>query len=325
MSKTIVQVTSDFVKLIDSKLGKTNSSDLNDLAKDLFDEYREIAQIAQNVEHLIGAQLDLADFHKNKRDWHWQNKKSSNWIELHKKYHKERDAFFRKINNFLNQYYAYSNFCADLTVQSLPQDMKRNLSVKGFHSMVDCLSKQEFSTHKLRSLSESGKKIVAVNGYRSKQLNHRKTYKSSFLEVVRQTPLSKSVIEIKPVEYDKNFEEEFDVPVDAPDDVVVQSLYDKSDNLISTSYLIHVAVCSAKNGKGAKVSYHPIHAFDYYGHLKENGTHWHIFTRPGENLQNASDLFYQNGETKISTPDVWNAIVTLQKYVQKTTKLLRGI
>ncbi len=253
-------------------------------------------------------------------DWHWQLPKKSNWLELHQSYHSARNDYFRKISNFLNHHYAYSNLLADIFVKMLPHEKKQGLTSRSFHSLVKSLQETEY-----QSFVDLGEKVVSVNDYRSKEMNHKKLEKRKAVQISHKSPFYKSILKLEPVENDVSFEEQFTIPDSAPDDIVIQTISDKNEKIVGQQYIIHMAVCNPIGGEGSRVSFQPFYPYDYYNHLEEYGNHWHVFSRPGANKINIVDFFYSGGIESGASPDVWSAMLNLQSFTKKTNSLARSL
>ncbi len=70
MSKTLIQTTTDFIAIIQPKIGSRNLDELQLGAKNILAEYAEISDLQQQISDLIGQQLDLADKFKGERVIH---------------------------------------------------------------------------------------------------------------------------------------------------------------------------------------------------------------------------------------------------------------
>lgn len=319
MSKTLIQTTTDFIEAIQPRVGSRDLGELTEGAKNILAEYAEILELQHQISDLIGMQLDLAERFKEQRTWHWQQTDKSEWIELHELYHQKRDDYFRKIDNFLNHYYSFTNFLSEVIYQSLAHEQKKGVTSGTFHQMFNSI--KAAPSHPLSPLVEKAEKIIQANNYRSKELNHRKLPKKQAMIMSQRNSGGKSLIELEPVDSTNRFDDEVAVPDQSPDDIVVQTLTDRNDNVINKSYIVHMAVGSSKLKPGDTIHYSPLVPFDCYKHLEKFGNHWHIFTRPGN--KPLTDLFYSSGEVIIATPDLWDSIVLLQKFIKQASKILK--
>lgn len=319
MSKTLIQTTTDFIAIIQPKIGSRNLDELELGAKNILAEYAEISDLQQQISDLIGQQLDLADKFKADRVIHWQKKEESEWIDLHETYHQKREDYFRKVDNFLNHYYSFSNFLSEIIYQSLTHELKKGVRSGTFHQMFNSIA--TLRNHPMFPLVPKANQVIRANDYRSKELNHRKLASKHVMTVSHKSPNGKSLIELEPIVLPNKFEDEVDTPDNAPDDIVIQTLSDKSEKVINKNYIVHMMVGSSKLKPGDSVHYLPLIPFDYYKHLEKFGNHWHIFTRPGNKA--LVDLFYSSGEVTISTPDLWDSIVLMQKFVKQAVNILK--
>lgn len=318
MSQSFKQTTHNFVIQVQKIHPEHNMDDLLEIADNLISEYQEISQLRKSTDELIKRQLDLAEENKNKRIIHWQTAEKSNWIKLHEDYHKNKDNIFRKVNNFCNHYYAFTNFLSDLLFQTFPHQHQRGINNKSFHTMINSLSKKP--THPFYPLVINGLKIVKVNEYRSKIINHRKLQKGDSRILIRKKMDQREVIDLHPITIDTSFEDEFVIPKDAPDDIVIETTSSEKGVVLNTKHILHSMVCESKLNEGDIVHYHPYHLFDYYGHFRKHGRHWHEFARPGNELNQS--LFSLSGEVEVTTPELWSAIVILQKFIKKARGLI---
>lgn len=320
MSQSLSKTTQNFVTQVQKKLPEHDSAiDLQELADNIINEYQEILQLKKATDQLIKWQLDVAIKNKQKLVVHWQKAKKSNWIKLHEEYHKNKDDIFRKIDNFCNHYYAFTNFLADLLFQALPHQHQRGIDNKSFHSMINTVSKE--SSNPYYSLVPDGLKIIEINKYRSKVVNHRKLGKKNSRILVRKLMDRREVIDFHPILANSTFKDEFVIPKDAPDDIVVETMTTEKGVVLNTKYILHSLVCESKLSKGDRLRSSPYHLFDYYGHFKKHGKHWHEFTRPGNKTDKG--LFLLSGEVRVTTPELWSSIVVLQKFIKKASRLTK--
>lgn len=317
MSKTLIQTTTNFIKIIQPKVGSGDLSELELGAKNIIAEYAEIVKLQHQISDLIGKQLDLADSFKDKKVIHWQKSGKSEWIKLHETYHQKRDDYFRKVDNLLNHYYSFSNFLSEILYQALTHESKKGIKSGTFHQMFNSI----VPAHPLFPLRDKAVQIIQTNDYRSKELNHRKLASKHKMTISKKSSLSKSLIELEPIVTTNKFEDEVATSDQAPDDIVIQTLSDAKGQVTSRSFIIHMMVGSSKLKPGDSIHYLPLIPFDYYKHLEKFGNHWHIFTRPGN--KTSADLFYSSGEVTISTPDLWDSIVLMQKFLKQASGILK--
>ena len=318
MSNNLLSQTKKFISHIDELTQNSNSQEIHTTAKNIVDEYSEIKSLELLIDNSIRNQLDMSDFYKSKQEWDWQQKASSNWILVHENYHSLRDSYFRRIDNFCNHYYSFTNFFSNILVEILPHEFKKDISTKSFRTFINSL--KDNKEHPYFVLVGLGKEVSSNNNYRSTELNHRRLRTSNTPIMTRFEPTTKKIIELSKNDLDVEFSGEWKAPEKFPDDIIVQTIFDKSNNIVDRNYVLHHAVSEPINKINKKTNFMPMSLVDPYGHLKKYGNHFHIFSRPG--FGNKKDLLINSGETKISTPDLWKAIIDLQKIIKKTINVI---